>query len=609
MLLIKPLKKNMEMKLYMKRNNIVLVVVGVVAIFLLQSCLDKDYSQKEFVGENALIADFLITDPDGNTSLFLEILRKTGYDKLLGTYGTFTVFVPTNDAVDQFLTENGGTTIENIDVDYLVKFVKAHIVNTTFTSFQFKSGTLDDSTLLGNYLVISFAASGFGETYVNKTRKVIAKDIVCSNGIVHKIDHVLEPVLDNIYDYVLKNPDYSIMAQAIKETGYDSLLSLGTYNDEMRRRVERSFTLFIEPDSVMAATGIHTYDELKERYCNTGNPKNKKDSLNLFVGYHILTQRIYANNFVSRNYTTAGYDLMISIVTDNGTVQMNPDSVGDGEFVYVNLIESLTNTDATNGLLHGIDKIMPPKKPVPQTYVLPLFDRWIKSYIDSITGYPKTSLYQTHNTAIKIFARDSANFRGRMEWSINYLGTKAPDANPNNAPQTDDREICYFNQQQVRNTGHFLGSIVAKPEGDGSGNCFWVANYNEYEVTFITDYIVPGKYKVGFAYKTGNRYTLRIIIDDDPMLLDEKASYIYPSVYNAGSGYVEATGQTFIRSLGAIRDNYTGTDFVECQMGTVTFLEKSKHRVKITNMTKYGAPGGNFAQVSLLDYIRFEAVK
>jgi uncharacterized surface protein with fasciclin (FAS1) repeats len=590
--------------------------------------LDKDYTQRQFLPENILITDYFKSDTAANTGLFLKLLQITGYDNILGTYGTFTVFEPTNDAINQFVAENGKTSIEDFSPDYLVKLVKAHIVNTTFNSFQFKSGALDDSTLLGNYLVVSFAASGFSATYINKTAKVIRKDIVCSNGIVHKIDHILTPVIDNLYSYLQKHAEYSIITQAIAETGYDSLLVLGAYNDAYRHRVERSFTLFAEPDSVFHKAKINSYSDLKAKYSNTGNPKNRKDSLNLFVGYHILTGRIYSQNFTSKNYTTAGYDLLISVIAED-VVKMNPDSIGEetikvwdqatleyvdkqvAKYSYAYLIDNLTNTDVTNGLIHGIDKVMPPKKPVAQTYVLPLFDKWVKQYVDSVTRRLPTVTFQNFaGTAVKIFARDSvlSYFKGRMSWVINYLGPKAPQADPTLGIQSDDREICYNNQQKIANGGHFLGSIVSNPLGDANGNCFFVVNYNEYEVTYTTDYIVPGKYKVGLGYKNGNRYTIRVIVDDDPSLLDEKASYVDPS-YGGSTGYLATTGQTYMKSLGAIRDAYAGSEWVECQMGSVIFLDKRKHRIKITNMTQYGAPGGNFGKNSLLDYIRLEAVK
>jgi uncharacterized surface protein with fasciclin (FAS1) repeats len=623
----------MKTKLSWNRIHIVSTTCMLAILLLLPACLKKDYTSVEFTASNMVIADYFKGDTSSNTGLFLKILQKIGYDKLLGTYGTFTVFEPTNEAINQFITASGKTSIDDFSTDYLVKLVKGHIVNSAFNSFQFKSGALDDSTLLGNYLVISFSTSGFNDTYVNKTSKLLQKDIVCSNGIVHKVDHVIQPVLDNIYDYLKNHSEYSILAKAVSETGFDSLLSIGTHRDASKNLIKVSYTMFAETDSVMKVAGITSYNDLKLKYCNTGNPKSKTDSLNLFVGYHILTiGRIYANDFTSKNYTTAGYDLLISILTDDGVVEMNPDSVGNQiesvwdqasqsyidkqvvKYSYVYFLASRTNNDATNGIIHGIDKIMPPKKPVAQTYLLPMFDTWVKPYLDSIAknaSPARTTIFQNAaGTPVKIFGRDSvlSYFKGRMTWSINYLGSVSPQSSPKDPIQSDYREICYDNQTPALNGAEFLGSIVVDPLGDNNGNCFYVNNYNEFEPTWITDYIVPGRYNLGIGYKNGNRYTVRVILDDDVSLIPEAASYINPSYPNT-QGYIAATGQTYIRELGSIHLKTATNYFCECQVGTVTFLDKRKHKVKITNMTKYGAPGGNSAQVVLMDYIRFEAVK
>ena len=80
-------------------SKLLMAIALVVSASTFISCIDSDDvgdAYYTFVGET--IADYLEKNP-GIFSEFTEVLDSTGVFDLLSTYGTFTVFAPTNEAM------------------------------------------------------------------------------------------------------------------------------------------------------------------------------------------------------------------------------------------------------------------------------------------------------------------------------------------------------------------------------------------------------------------------------------------------------------------------------------------------------------------------------
>ncbi len=73
-------------------------------------------------------------------STFISVLNKTGYDTILNTSGSFTVFAPTNDAMEQFFNENpeykGYLNAESQE-DKLKKLVEYQVIFNSWNKNQF----------------------------------------------------------------------------------------------------------------------------------------------------------------------------------------------------------------------------------------------------------------------------------------------------------------------------------------------------------------------------------------------------------------------------------------------------------------------------------------
>lgn len=130
--------------------------------------------------------DLLTTlQAEGQYTILLEAVKKTGLDKTLKTEGPMTLFAPTDEAF-QKLPEG---TLENLTKEDLTKLLKRHIVMEAITA--------------GNAVTIGAASATSGESVnIEETEDgevminnatVLKADIEAGNGIIHSIDTVLEP--------------------------------------------------------------------------------------------------------------------------------------------------------------------------------------------------------------------------------------------------------------------------------------------------------------------------------------------------------------------------------------------------------------------------------
>jgi len=124
------------------------------------------------------ITSTIMSLPGSETySRFADALSSAGIN-LAG--GTYTVFAPPDSVVDEFLARGGQLTPDVISY---------HIVNGQVATSAFSSADL--STLHGGRLTYRRM---FRKHFIDDaTPGAKASDVMCSNGIVHSCDMVLQP--------------------------------------------------------------------------------------------------------------------------------------------------------------------------------------------------------------------------------------------------------------------------------------------------------------------------------------------------------------------------------------------------------------------------------
>ncbi len=275
------------------------------------------------------IYDYIIDNKEEFSS-FLRILQEGGIDRTLGAYNPkglgYTLFLPTNDAVDQFIEENDQFSSLNdllSDKEYVFTFSRYHAVSQAINADDFPFGALPEYTLSGDILTVSFIVEPDTSYYsINNQAPVAEPNIEVSNGYVHVISQALEPVTFTTYGWFEQNEGYSIFMSAVVATGYSSDFDINIKDEEEEAR---PFTLLLEHDSVFNRRGIFTFEELVADISPDDNDyTNDLNPLNNFVGYHMLNEIRFLDDFedVATNYSTysdiplningLGLDIMIN---------------------------------------------------------------------------------------------------------------------------------------------------------------------------------------------------------------------------------------------------------------------------------------------------------
>lgn len=295
-------------------------------------------------------------------SLFRQMLDQTGYDGFLSAYGHYTLFLPTNSAVQSYLKARNKSAVEQLNVDSLKDFLKFHLLADTVYTISFTDGKLPYLTMYGQYLVTGASNSGGSTSYrINRQANIIESNLRQGNGVIHVIDHVLEPATRSVAGIVAADSRYSIFTQALKATGlYDSLNIPAVDNKDTTKAW---LTLFAQSDSVFEANNIHSFDELKARFSNTGDPKDPFDSLHLFMDYHIVDRANYLADIISvTSYSTWAPLQAITVKYVHDSILLNDDEFNGVHEPGIELARNGSDVSATNGVVHNATSLLLIKK-------------------------------------------------------------------------------------------------------------------------------------------------------------------------------------------------------------------------------------------------------
>jgi hypothetical protein len=222
--------------------------IGFLAIAL-ASCSDPwDDRKSDDVNLEINLTQAIANNPE--TSKFAEALVKTGYDKVLKQSKTFTVFVPTNDAMDKV-----SISILN-NTDALVFFVQNHITLTSFSSVREKPS--EKIQMFSNKFLV------FKGTNLIDDAPIIDADNYVSNGVFHIVSKALTPKM-NIWQFVNATTSSYGMSKYLK-----SLTELNIY----------------KADSIAKLTTLPGFysDSLSNSYLrNVYNLNNERNSYTLFL--------------------------------------------------------------------------------------------------------------------------------------------------------------------------------------------------------------------------------------------------------------------------------------------------------------------------------------
>jgi transforming growth factor-beta-induced protein len=263
----------------------------------------------------------------GDLSTLLALVVLAGLDGAVAAPGELTLVAPTNQAFSKLSQATVQFLISDEGLDTLVAILLYHVFPGIFVSSELSDGLTID-TLQGGTVEISIRNNA---VFFNDARAVQV-NILANNGVVHKIDTVLDPAdgvggdtPEDIIDFVVGNPELTSLTFAVVRAGLvDALSSDGP------------FTLFAPNDS---AFGDLPSDILNTLLTNDEFIPHLADLLL----YHVLDAELKASHIFNFRVTALNGEKLL--------LDTDPISVNGNKVVSADNFVS-------NGVVHIIDGVL-----------------------------------------------------------------------------------------------------------------------------------------------------------------------------------------------------------------------------------------------------------
>ncbi|TVQ86845.1 MAG: DUF4397 domain-containing protein [Bacteroidetes bacterium] len=246
--------------------------------------------------------------------------------------GPFTVFAPTDEAFDA-LPEGLLDDLLDDPSGALTDILLYHVVGAFALSTDLEDGQVI-TTLLGEDVVVTITN---GSVFINDAEVILA-DLVADNGVVHVIDAVLVPEVEEpttVVDIILGSEIHTTLAAAVAAADLVETL-----------QGEGPFTVFAPTDEAFDALPEGLLDDLLD------DPSGALTDILLYhvVGAFALSTDLEDGQVIT---TLLGEDVVVTIT--NGSVFIN-----DAEVIVADLV-------ADNGVVHVIDAVLVPEvEPEPE---------------------------------------------------------------------------------------------------------------------------------------------------------------------------------------------------------------------------------------------------
>ena len=268
---------------------------------------------------------------DGGFNTLVAALDAADLVETLSGEGTFTVFAPTDEA---FAALPDGMLEDLLaDPNTLKQILLYHVVGDVVMAETVV--TLDNAeTLEGSTVAIEVVD---GNVFLNDSQ-VTSTDIEASNGVVHVIDKVLVPEMEEaVSNNVVE--DVKSIAEVAVAGGFNTLVAALSAADLVETLSgDGAFTVFAPTDEAFAALPEGMLEGLLA----------DTEALTQILLYHVVGDVVKAETVVTLDEaeTLAGDKVSIEVV--DGNVFVNDSKV------------TSTDIEASNGVIHVIDKVLVP---------------------------------------------------------------------------------------------------------------------------------------------------------------------------------------------------------------------------------------------------------
>ena len=311
----------------------------VATLLVFQGC-KPEFTEARFDDNDELqIMDYI--DKREDLSTYKELIDYVKMRNLLKTAGTYTVFVPTNEAFVKLfarLSADGDkvTKIKDKSPEYWLNYFSYQLLNKKINTNTLEPGPLPTPTVLTNKYLIADIRESYSSIKLNNISTIKESNIEVSNGYINIIDEVLRPPIETIYDTLVKTGKYTVMLGIFEETGMTRYLK------------DSTITLIVERDEVLQRENFN---------------KNAIANLSNWASYHIIPDSGYFLNQLTKQriYSLYKKDALSFNVDSKGQYFMN------STFKFDQSLEYGTDRVSFNGIYHSIDKVVEIVEALPAT--------------------------------------------------------------------------------------------------------------------------------------------------------------------------------------------------------------------------------------------------
>lgn len=367
----------------------------------------------EAKSQDQLIAEYIIDNPEKYTE-FGKLMTLTNMESLLNIRGPFTLFLPTDEAMQAYYTEKNVTSLEDFTAAELKSLIYNHLIANEIQTGEFGLGAIRDTNAIGDFLVTEFQGA---EIILNKYSRVTKRNIKTANGYIHIIDKVLDPLTKDIFTVVSSDPSYSIFTEGLVLTGLKDTLQIISF--PFGKRVARTrFTVLAVADTIFNRYGINSVEDLID-WCGA-NPDSVTYLTNPFyryIEYHCLNGSYYLSDLNTGLYPILSKDNNISVtIAEDYKLNLNRFTN-----LYTGFNVPASNTPSKNGALHSINDLLPVIEPEPAQVIFETTDFFDIKQGDYFGKYYKR-WFDGDNTFAKIkwrgdfmqyYYKSTADIRGR----------------------------------------------------------------------------------------------------------------------------------------------------------------------------------------------------
>ena len=314
------------------------------------SCTENIDESNFAINSEQTAADFISADPNFSMAKAIFLRVPLGNSdgaspifSVLTARGNYTVFLPTNQAMETFLAENNVATLEELNDELAFLIAKSCIIDHTedhaYETADFPtSGSFDKPNLNDRLLTCKMDAES--NYFINGFCKVVSEDNEVSNGFVHVVDHVVAPsamTLDKliasadnmkVFSYLMAKTTWCDSLHENLDISYENpdrpltftLNNVNPFTHAQHRYI--GYTAFVEPDSVYEAQcGVSVELDAEGNITNgdaflakiqtmaeqvygteaADDLTNPDNAVNNFVAYHLLHGKMAYNKLHHHN--------------------------------------------------------------------------------------------------------------------------------------------------------------------------------------------------------------------------------------------------------------------------------------------------------------------